>query len=83
MITFSHFNPFSVLLFPFGVGLLLVWSALCTGLALWHAARRGDTVWFIVFLFVHTAGLLELFYLLAVAKVALFGTPKPTKKKRS
>jgi len=46
---------------------LVVWSLLWTGLALWHAARRGERGWFIFFLLVHTAGILELVYLVFIA----------------
>lgn len=61
---------------------LMVWSMIWTGLALWHAARRQEKGWFIVFLFVHTAGILEIVYLVFVVK--LFVHPKPLpKKKRS
>jgi len=46
----------------------VVWSAVWTGLALWHAARRCEKWWFIFFLLVHTAGVVEILYLLFVAK---------------
>ena len=48
---------------------LVVWSMIWTGLALWHSARRGQKWWFIFFLLVHTAGILEIIYLLFVAKI--------------
>jgi hypothetical protein len=47
---------------------LLVWSIFWKGLALWHAARRTEVVWFIIFLFVNTIGILEIVYLFAFAK---------------
>lgn len=53
-----------------GVGFILplaVWSIFWGGLALWYAARREEKWWFLVFLFVHTAGILEIIYLLFVA----------------
>lgn len=57
---------------PHFVGLwfiaLLVWSLVWKGLALWRAAQRGETVWFIVFLIVNTAGILEIIYLFFIAK---------------
>lgn len=46
---------------------LAVWSILWTGLALWHAAKRGEKWWFILFLLVHTLGILEIIYLMFVA----------------
>jgi hypothetical protein len=48
---------------------LLIWSAFWTGLALWHAARRQEKWWFIIFLLVHTVGILEILYLIFVAKI--------------
>ena len=55
-----------------GMGLwilpLAVWSVLWSGLALWHAAKRADTWWFIFFLLVHSMGIVEILYLIFVAK---------------
>lgn len=36
------------------------------GYALWHAAQRKETKWFIAMLLINTFGLLELYYLYAV-----------------
>ncbi len=60
---------------------LAIWSVLWTGLALWHAARRGDKWWFIFFLLVHTIGIAEIIYLVFVVKA--FGTQKGQAKKSS
>lgn len=55
--------------FPFfGFFPLLVWSLAWKGWALWLAARRGDMVWFIALLVINTFGLLEIFYIFAIAK---------------
>jgi hypothetical protein len=43
---------------------LAIWSLAWKGMALWVAARRGHTVWFIVFLVINLVGILEIFYLL-------------------
>lgn len=48
---------------------LLVWSLFWKGLALWHAARRGNTIWFIVLLLINTAGILEIIYLIIAGKL--------------
>jgi len=53
--------PVSVLV-PF-----LIWTLVWKGLALWRAARAGQTTWFVVLLLVHTGGLLEIAYLLFFA----------------
>ena len=53
-------------LFLFGIIILVLWSLLWTGLALWRAAKRGEKLWFIIFLLVHTAGILEIIYIFLV-----------------
>lgn len=53
---------------PFVV-LLLLWSIFWKGLALWHAAKRGEKIWFIVFLLLNTVGVVEILYLVFVAKI--------------
>ncbi len=40
----------------------LIWSLIWKGIALWHAARDGSKVWFVVFLFINTLGILEILY---------------------
>lgn len=47
---------------------LAVWSVVWTGLALWHAAQRKEKWWFILFLLVHTAGIIEILYLVFIAR---------------
>lgn len=49
--------------------LLALWSIFWKGLALWHSGRRGQVWWFIVFLMVNTAGLLEIVYLFGILKL--------------
>lgn len=48
---------------------LLLWSLFWKALALWHAARRGNTVWFIVLLLVNTIGILDIIYLIIAGKL--------------
>ena len=43
--------------------LLIVWSLVWKGLALWKAAREGSKAWFIVLLVLNTAGILDILYL--------------------
>lgn len=44
--------------------LILAWSLLWKGLALWRASQRKEKVWFIIFLVVNLLGLPEIIYLL-------------------
>ncbi len=62
-----------------GIIPLAIWSLLWTGLALWHAARRAEKWWFILFLLVHTVGILEIIYLVFVVRA--FGQKKSSHKR--
>lgn len=62
---------------------LMIWSAVWTGLALWHAARRGEKWWFILFILIHTAGILEIIYLVFVAKALVTNKPPSKRRKRA
>lgn len=66
--SFGSGSMMSAALFGWGVIPLAIWSLLWTGLALWHSSRRGEKWWFILFLLVHTLGILEIIYLVFVAK---------------
>lgn len=69
------FGPWLPVVAPLFV-LLALWAIAWQGLALWHSARRGEWIWFVIFLLIHTAGILEIIYLFAIAKLKfseLFG----------
>ncbi|HHU87110.1 MAG: DUF5652 family protein [Pelotomaculaceae bacterium] len=43
--------------------LLIAWAVVWKGIALWHAARNRQLVWYIALLIVNTVGILEIIYL--------------------
>ncbi|HBB02301.1 MAG: hypothetical protein US89_C0015G0035 [Candidatus Peregrinibacteria bacterium GW2011_GWF2_38_29] len=43
--------------------LLLVWSFIWKGIALWKAGRNNQMPWFIVILLLNTVGILEIVYI--------------------
>lgn len=51
------------------LALALIWTIAIKGYALWHAARRNEPWWFFFLLVINTFGILELIYLIFVAKV--------------
>jgi hypothetical protein len=63
-----------------GLALLGIWSVAWTGTALWHAAKRKELGWFIFFLLVHTAGIVEFVYLYFIAKIFTQSSKPPTRK---
>lgn len=71
--SFGHWAmPFGVeWFFPFGIAaifLLIIWSLVWKGMALWTSARKGEKVWFVIFLVVNTLGILEILYIYVFSK---------------
>lgn len=48
---------------------IVAWSIFWAALALWHAAQRGHKWWFLIFIVVHTLGILEIVYLFGIIKL--------------
>jgi len=44
------------------MAVLIIWTMIWKGLALWKAARAGSKTWFIILLIVNTVGILEIIY---------------------
>ena len=63
--------------------IILVWSLIWKAIALWKSARNTHFVWFIVFLLVHTVGILEILYIFVFSKLSFGGSPKKSSKKPS
>lgn len=67
---YERFNSMAWLHAPFAGALIAVMIAVVlleialSGYALWYSARNKQKAWFIVFLLVHTLGILEAVYLI-------------------
>ncbi len=63
--SFALMNSWGVPFASFGFFffLLIVWSIVWKGLALWAAAHDESKPWFIALLIINTAGILEILYL--------------------
>jgi len=48
--------------------LIIAWSVIWKGIALWHSARNKQLVWYIALLIINTVGILEIVYLLFIKK---------------
>jgi len=64
----AHLPLIAVALAPFII-VVVLWTLVWKGLALWHAGRRGEPWWFVILLVVNTLGILEIIYLFFVAKL--------------
>ncbi len=58
---------FSLALVPV-FAIVIIWSLVWKGIALWRSARNGHTAWFVVLLIVNTVGILEIIYILTAGK---------------
>jgi len=69
----------------FGLIPLALWSLAWKGFALWYSAKRNQPWWFIALLVLNTVGILEIIYLVFVAKVfsqKTAATPRKTIKRK-
>jgi len=57
------FTPEQVILFSFSIAVLVVWSLIWKGIALWKAARNESVRWYIALLIINTFGILEILYI--------------------
>lgn len=48
--------------------LLIVWSSIWKGIALWKAARNNSAPWFVALLIINTVGILEILYIYIFSK---------------
>lgn len=62
--------------------IILIWSLVWTGLALWRSARRSEKVWFIIILITNTLGLLEIIYLFLIAREPKKKAIRKSKRKK-
>lgn len=51
------------------LSLIIIWTLIWKGLALWHSARRREPIWFVAILLLNTVGILEIVYLFFFAKL--------------
>ncbi len=51
-----------------GFILLMIWSLVWKGIALWKAARLGQKYWFIALLVVNTLAILEIIYIFVISR---------------
>ncbi|MEI7539742.1 MAG: DUF5652 family protein [Candidatus Saccharibacteria bacterium] len=49
--------------------ILALWTFFWKGLAMWHAARKKNGIWFVILMVFNTVGILDIYYLLCVEKI--------------
>ena len=64
------------------LAIIVIWSLVWMGVAMWKAARKNHLIWFIIFLLVHTLGILEILYIFVFSKMSFKSKTKNLKQKR-
>jgi len=64
----SYANPYGFKFLVPIIVLVILWTLVWKGMALWRAARKNDKIWFVVLLLVNTLGVLEILYLYVFGK---------------
>ena len=49
--------------------LIVIWSLAWMGIAMWMAARKNHMIWYVIFLLIHTIGILEILYIFVFSKM--------------
>jgi hypothetical protein len=57
------------------LAVLIIWSLIWKGIALWKAARNSHTAWYVIMLIINTAGILEIIYIFGFSKKRLNNMP--------
>jgi len=50
------------------ISVLMVWSLIWKGIALWKAAKRDSKPWYVALLVINTVGILEILYIFVFSK---------------
>jgi len=62
--------------------IVLVWTLIWKGLALWISSRKSQKIWFVILLIVNTIGILDILYIFLFSKIKLPAVKDKTAKKR-
>jgi len=62
--------------------LILIWSLIWKGIALWKAARKNNLFWFILILLINTIGILEILYVFVFSEMDLMKKNFAKKKRK-
>lgn len=52
------------------LAIVLIWTMIWKGIALWKSSRKNHMVWFIVLLLLNTMGILEILYIFVFSKIS-------------
>ena len=62
------------------LSVIIIWSLIWKGLALWKSAKSNHKIWFIIILIINTVGILEILYIYVFSKIKLEKSKEKIKK---
>jgi len=68
---------------PVILAIVLIWSLIWKGLALWKSAQRKSKPWFIALLVINTLGILEMLYIYLFSELKLDDKNQKVKRPRT
>ncbi len=63
------------------LAIIIIWTMIWKGFALWKAGRKNQPIWFIILLIVNTIGILEILYIFIFSELKEKRNPKKKKRK--
>ena len=64
------------------MAIISVWTLIWKGLALWKSSKKEHIIWFVIFLILNTAGILEILYIFIFSKMNLKSKNKKISSKK-
>lgn len=64
------------------LAIVVLWSVAWMGVAMWKSAKKNHLIWFVIFLLVHTLGILEILYIFVFSKMSPDKKPAAQNKPR-
>ncbi len=62
--------------------ILIIWTFIWKGLALWKSSKLDQPIWFALMLVINTVGMLEIIYLILYSKHSVLTTTKTQSKRK-
>jgi len=71
----------NAVLVPYILSVIIIWTLVWKGLALWKSAKKNNIIWFIILLVLNDFGILEIIYFFWLSKIRFDSKTKKAKKK--
>lgn len=67
---------------PWLLAVVITWSLFWKGLAMWKAARKNSSIWFVALIVINTVGIFEILYIYLFSEIKLDDLSSDKKQKK-